>query len=201
MTIDHIGAYIFPNILILRIIGRIAFPIYAYGIVVGYKKTKNLKKYFKRLFLLAIIAQIPYTLLKNDTSINIIFTLIVGLLCLVLISNEALLKYKLNYIIICIIVAVSHYMPLEYNTYGILLILAYSTIESNLKKALLFLITLNAVYVLFNPAYYLQIFSLVAIPIILINSNCNIKFNKTLYRIYYPLHLSILYIYILIHNS
>lgn len=37
MTIDHIGAILFPHILILRIIGRIAFPIFAFMIAEGYK--------------------------------------------------------------------------------------------------------------------------------------------------------------------
>ncbi|MCF0110995.1 MAG: hypothetical protein HUJ58_03775, partial [Erysipelotrichaceae bacterium] len=30
MTIDHIGYFLFPRYKILRIIGRIAFPLYAF---------------------------------------------------------------------------------------------------------------------------------------------------------------------------
>ena len=44
MLIDHIGAILFPSSEVLRIIGRLAFPIFAFIIVEGYFHTKNLKK-------------------------------------------------------------------------------------------------------------------------------------------------------------
>ena len=65
MTIDHIGYVFFPNIIILRIIGRIAFPLYVYSMMIGYFKTKSLSKYIVRLLLIGIISQIPYSLLFN----------------------------------------------------------------------------------------------------------------------------------------
>ncbi len=40
MTIDHIGYLLFPNIIVFRIIGRLAFPILAYLIAEGCKYTK-----------------------------------------------------------------------------------------------------------------------------------------------------------------
>ena len=46
MLIDHIGAYLLPQVRILRIIGRIAFPIFAFMIAEGCRYTKN-KKYHK----------------------------------------------------------------------------------------------------------------------------------------------------------
>lgn len=63
--------------------GRIAFPIFAFQITEGYMHTKDLKKYFKRLILFAIISQIPFMLfLSTFTSpftLNIFFTLLFGL--------------------------------------------------------------------------------------------------------------------------
>ena len=41
MTVDHIGVVIFPNFAILRIIGRIAFPIFAFMIAEGCRYTKK----------------------------------------------------------------------------------------------------------------------------------------------------------------
>ena len=41
MTIDHIGFMLFPRVKILRVIGRIAFPMFAFLIVEGYFYTKN----------------------------------------------------------------------------------------------------------------------------------------------------------------
>ena len=46
MLIDHIGVAMFPNVMILRIIGRLAFPIFAYMIAEGCFYTKNKARYF-----------------------------------------------------------------------------------------------------------------------------------------------------------
>ena len=71
MLIDHIGAYLFysgsdivsqEGIDLMRSIGRMALPIFAFFLVVGYSKTKNSKKYISRMHLFAIISQIPFTL-------------------------------------------------------------------------------------------------------------------------------------------
>ncbi|MGY3776313.1 TraX family protein [Helcococcus sueciensis] len=71
MTIDHIGAYLFysgsdivspQGINLMRSIGRMALPIFAYFLVVGYFKTRDIKKYISRIHLFAIISQIPFTL-------------------------------------------------------------------------------------------------------------------------------------------
>jgi hypothetical protein len=50
MAIDHIGAIFFPELLFLRIIGRLAMPLFAFGIAEGYLKTKNIFNYGQRLF-------------------------------------------------------------------------------------------------------------------------------------------------------
>lgn len=73
MLIDHIGlsyGYISnqlnPNLyMMLRTIGRIAFPIFAFGIVNGMKYTKNKENYLFRLSLFMSISQIPFSLLVN----------------------------------------------------------------------------------------------------------------------------------------
>ena len=41
MTIDHIGMQLFPRVRLLRIIGRLAFPIFAYMIAEGCRYTRN----------------------------------------------------------------------------------------------------------------------------------------------------------------
>lgn len=60
MLIDHIGAVFFPHVVELRIIGRIAFPIYAFAVFIGYKHTRNVQKYIWRLFWIAVISQVPF---------------------------------------------------------------------------------------------------------------------------------------------
>ena len=57
MLIDHAGKMLFPQYRIMRVIGRIAFPIYAYCIAVGCVYTRDILGYFKRIVLLALITQ------------------------------------------------------------------------------------------------------------------------------------------------
>ena len=45
MTIDHIGYFLFPQMTVLRIIGRLAYPIFAYMIAEGCRYTRNKVRY------------------------------------------------------------------------------------------------------------------------------------------------------------
>lgn len=60
MLIDHIGYFIFPQLTILRYIGRTAMPIFAFFIGEGCLHTSNRKKYFLSLFILASGCQAVY---------------------------------------------------------------------------------------------------------------------------------------------
>ena len=62
MFCDHFGDAILGRFSILNIIGRIAFPLFCFQIVIGYKHTKNINKYIIRLLLFGIISQIPFSL-------------------------------------------------------------------------------------------------------------------------------------------
>ena len=65
MLIDHLGVLYFPELRILRTIGRIAYPIFAYQIALGYKNTSNRGKYRWKLFIFGVVSQIPYMLLNK----------------------------------------------------------------------------------------------------------------------------------------
>ena len=60
MLCDHAGKMLFPQYRIMRIIGRIAFPIYCYCIAAGCVYTRNPLNYLKRIVLLALISQPIY---------------------------------------------------------------------------------------------------------------------------------------------
>ena len=62
MLIDHIG-YCFYGPMILRIIGRLAFPIYVFQMTEGYRRTSNRLRYAVRLAIFGLISQVPFSLM------------------------------------------------------------------------------------------------------------------------------------------
>lgn len=66
MLIDHIAAGLIPKTLmvygVMRLIGRIAMPLYAFMIAEGLYYTRNKWKYTGRVALVGLIAVVPYNL-------------------------------------------------------------------------------------------------------------------------------------------
>lgn len=60
MLLDHMGLLLFPDVLALRMIGRVAMPLFAFFIGEGCRYTKNRKKYFLSVFLLGVGCQLIY---------------------------------------------------------------------------------------------------------------------------------------------
>ena len=67
MLCDHLWGTIIPGNDWLTCIGRISFPIFAFMLVEGYFHTKNLKKYMGRLFIFAVISEIPFNLAMGSS--------------------------------------------------------------------------------------------------------------------------------------
>ena len=64
MLLDHVGLLFFPNVAIFRILGRIAFPIFAYMIAEGCRYTKNRAKYLGMIAAMAIVFQVVYFVVR-----------------------------------------------------------------------------------------------------------------------------------------
>lgn len=60
MLIDHLGVALFGNLLEMRVLGRIALPLYAWCLIVGNVKTRHPLRYFGRLLLVAVLSQPLY---------------------------------------------------------------------------------------------------------------------------------------------
>ena len=59
MLIDHVGAILLPETVILRCIGRLAFPIFAFFIAEGYAHTRSFGRYLLRMAIWAAVSEIP----------------------------------------------------------------------------------------------------------------------------------------------
>lgn len=91
MVIDHVGVFFFPKYFVFRIIGRLAFPLFAWFIANGARYTGNVKIYFLRLLALALLAQIPFGYAIHLADIpkffNVVFTLCLGLAAIVVMQR------------------------------------------------------------------------------------------------------------------
>ena len=209
MFIDHIGYAIFGKFSFFNYIGRIAFPIFAFQITEGYAHTKNLKKYFLRLFVFALVSQIPFMLfgkiISNDFALNIFFTLLLGLACIYIYDKS---KYKVVGFFLAVLIGfLAEFTHCDYGFYGVSIIFLFYVFKNDIiKSSIAFMITTAIKYLIpiikygfYNKYLYLLIHTL--IPIIFISLYNGKKGKDTKYFLYlfYPIHLLLIYgIYMLI---
>lgn len=211
MTIDHVGMILLPEQPLFRALGRIAFPLFAFLLVNGFYHTKNRIKYFKRLFIFAIISEIPFDLAQFGTLCsfkvqNIFFTLFLGML-LMLICEYLTKKYKnkkLYFILTLFCALVMSYigwvLRIDYSWYGIFLIYSFYILYGTDLKHMIYivssLIILNFIYC-YTKGNDGQLVAVLAVPFLIEFKEEDIKINKCIKIIiywYYPIHLLILYI-------
>lgn len=132
MLIDHIG-YCFYGPMILRIIGRLAFPIYVFQMTEGYRRTSNRLRYAVRLAIFGLISQVPFSLMIEGVpmqrDLNVMFTLLIGYLAIWLLET---LKHKAGLLALGIGIVLGVQMlyfrdilQSDYGKTGILLALAF----------------------------------------------------------------------------
>lgn len=204
MMFDHVGYIIFGKFSFMNYIGRLSFPIFAFGISEGYKNTKNLKKYLLRLFVFAIISQIPYILFLNaidstNFTFNIFFTLILGLLSITIYD-----KIDNKYLGILIVILFSVFAELfnfDYGYFGIAIIFIFYLFKDNKLLMNVFFIIITFInyfykYITSFKIHYLIIILFCCLSLIPINlyNNKKGKNIKYVFYIFYPLHLILLYL-------
>lgn len=194
MLIDHLGVVFFPNVILFRIIGRLSFPLFAYGITKGYKLTKDFNYYSVRLILLAVISQIPFYLLFNNKELNVCFTLFIGLITLRIYDSNFNKILKLFLIISSMIL--SQILNFQYGFYGILTILIFYIFSG--KETVVYyqsLLTLISVIILrYDPIQLFAAFSSIIILFLSLLQKKDFKLNKVFSYSFYPIHLFILFL-------
>lgn len=201
MIIDHTGAIFFGDQIIYRIIGRISFPIYCFLLVEGFFHTKSREKYAARLFIFALISEVPFDYAffgsLNNNHQNIFFTLFIGLLG-IWFAEEFKEKTPLISILgFLSAAALASLFNTDYTILGILYILTFyfaHSMPAGLMQLYILLGVAGSTYLLSSS---IQMYALLAlVPISLYNGMPGAK-NKVLqYAFYaaYPIHLTLLYL-------
>lgn len=198
MTIDHIGFILFPGILWLRIIGRLAFPIFVYQFGVSIKKTKHFEKMGGNLFIFALISQITFWAINkwDFSSLNIFFTLFLAWLIIFLykkFKNKvfSFLTIIPIFMLLLLPIFVAGFPSVDYGLYGVLLLLCFALLIENpimLNLSFAFL-TLSFCFL---TGGFVQIFCLLAIFLFYLRISFKKRVANIFYYAYYPVHLTLL---------
>lgn len=198
MLIDHAGLILFPQIQILRIIGRISFPLLAYQIGIGYAHTRNLKQYFLRLIGFGVTMQGLYfvagKIFNFDATsqyLNVFFVLALGLAAIFALRNQ-------RYFLLCIILLLPPILSLfqitiDYGLYGIVLILLLDTFRDSPLYMTITMAMANLVFWVAKDISTIQLYSLVAILPLVRPLSLKWRIPSAAFYLFYPLHLAILY--------
>jgi hypothetical protein len=192
MLIDHVGLLFFPGEVLWRVIGRIAFPIYAYALVQGHVHTSNYRKYAIRLFLIAALSQVPYQLAFDTNGLNVVATLFVSSLVLRMLDSAK--PGPLSAVIIAGVCVIMEVLPFDYGAYGLLLVLIFK--YAGQGKAVVMHLLLNVVY-LFAYGWVIQLASILPTMIIAYGPELWRKLEawrlpRWVWRAFYPVHLAVL---------
>lgn len=204
MTIDHVGLVIFENNLIMRTIGRLAYPLFAFMLAEGCYYTKNKLKHFLLIFILALACQLTVFIYSGETEHNILITFSISILLIYAYQffekNKTFVRvlplvfgiiavYVLNYIIPNFKKVEG--FTLDYNFMGAMLpLLIYIFKDLRLKLVM----TAIGLVLLSLELGGIQWYSLLSLIILALYDGSKGKLKlKYLFYIYYPIHLLLVY--------
>lgn len=217
MVIDHFGVIFFPKILIFRIIGRIAFPIFAYMIAEGCTYTKNKLRYFLGMFILGVLCQIVYYIFDKSLYMGILITFSFSILIIYAMqflkntlfdNNEKAYKKIIAIIIFCVIVTgvyiFTTYFTIDYFFEGCMAPVfvslfrkpknnnSYLLTKLDNKFIHIMMLGISLIIISFK-INSIQFYSLLSLPLLLLYSGKRGKYKmKYFFYIFYPLHLGLL---------
>lgn len=177
MLIDHAGLILFPGQYWMRIVGRIAFPLFAYCIAEGYRYTRHRLRYFLQIFLLGVGCQIVYYIAERDWYLGILLTFSLSIVLMELArrckaafqSEDKKAAWLWGVAFFAAVLAVWGFttvVTVDYGFVGVLLpVLAYLPEEVGLRKGLFIAGILALAVDQYLPAGYVgQFFGLLAVP-------------------------------------
>lgn len=205
MLIDHVGFILFPQHQIFRIIGRIAFTIFAYMIAEGAFHTKNRKKYLLMISCLGVACQLVSTITTGSLYQNILINFSLAIAVIFAVDNFLKKKKLPSFLLMTVTLAgavfISYIAPIifpssgfkiDYGIWGILIpVFVYFSPTKSLKIFFMALILVIRIFLVGK----LQMFALLAIPFLLLYNGKRGKLRmKYVFYVFYPAHLAILHL-------
>lgn len=205
MTLDHIGLQLFPQVEILRILGRLALPIFAYMIAEGCHYTRSRTRYLAAMAAMALVCQIVYFFAMGSLyqCILVTFSLSIALIYLTdhAIRSQSAAAWLAALLGIGAAYFLSNVLPgllpgtgygIDYRFAGIVLpVLIYL---GRTKREKLLLTALGLVLLALQSGTR-QWFALLALlPLALYSGKRGRRNMKYLFYIYYPAHLVVIWL-------
>lgn len=205
MTIDHIGLMIFPDYEWMRIVGRIAFPIFAFMIAEGCRYTRSRSRYLLQIALMGIGMQIVTFIAIRSLyqSVFISFTLAIILIYLIdKAKNEQTIRCWIYvgvfaFVITFLCLGLPNVLQntdyaIDYNIVGILIPVVCYFAKSKRQRIFVFAMSLAALSVFYGGN---QWFCLLAIPLLGTYNYQRGRWRlKKLFYFYYPVHLCVIFV-------
>lgn len=134
MLCDHLWATVIPGNGWLTSVGRLAFPVFAFQIAEGFTRTRSVKGYLKRLFLWALVSEVPFDLMYGGSAFypfhqNVLFTFCLAL-CLLALLERAREKSRPLFLLLVPVTFAAGYLlgmvtMVDYYGYGVLTVLVF----------------------------------------------------------------------------
>lgn len=205
MTIDHIGMLLFPQIRLFRMIGRLAFPIFAYTFAEGCKYTKNRMRHFLTLSIIGFLCQIVYSLLTHSLYMNILITLSLSAAMIysydIAKKQDKFISYLFPAVVLVAIFFICQIMPkildgtdfdIDYGFLGAMLPVLVYYGKTKEDKLILLSVGLLALAISSGATQLLAIF---AVPILYFYNEKRGKWRmKYFFYIYYPVHIVVIFL-------
>jgi hypothetical protein len=200
MTIDHIGLNLMGNFIPFRIIGRLAFPIFAYMIAEGCHYTRDKTRYFGGVFLLGLLCQVGYYFYENSLYQCILITFSLSILLIYALDvakKKGGAAYLLPLLGLAVTAVICTLLPdwipgfhVDYGYWGVLLPVFIYLGQGYWSR--LALTALGLLLLCHNPSS-VQMYALFAlIPLALYSGKRGKLKLKYLFYIYYPAHLVVI---------
>ena len=199
MTADHAGILLFPRSTFLRIIGRLAFPIFAYMIAEGCRYTRNKKRYLGGILSLAVLCQAVYFVVDGSMYLSILFTFSLSILTIYALQRYQAVPTAGNALLlagtVCGVYLLNQWFTIDYGFFGCIVpVLAALPRQQdsgvNRRRIALFSVGLALLSLDLGG---IQPYCLLSLPLLLLYSGKRGKANlKYFFYLFYPIHLAVL---------